>query len=525
MLQVFAASALVATVALSPVVGLCAPAPSVATQQGVLLGLQGGDVTAFLGVPYAAPPVAANRWRSPQPAPAWSGVRDARAVGASCPQVRWEPEPPYTAEFDQRGQTNEDCLFLNIWTPRTTHGRSPVVVFIHGGGFSGGSGGMPLYNGSHLASNGVVVVTINYRLGIFGYLAHPDLSAEDPRHTSGDYGLEDQIAALKWVKANIAQFSGDPANVTIAGESAGAISVNSLIISPDAAGLFAKAVAFSGSGMGFPAPTLAQAEQRGVQLANRLGARTAAELRALPLERLLSADLDPPPGPDGGLRFSFWPVVDNRILPSDPEGRNSRPQSVVPLMTGFNADENSSVSVSTIADLRRQSAIWFGASADNILSLYPHATDTEAQASARLLARDRYMTSLLMWTDARAQASGQPIYRYLYDQPSPAWSGRSYGAFHTAGIPYVFGNLDRAARPYGPKDRAVSNQMQARLISFARDGRPGGTGLPAWPVAKPGDGMVMTLGLRPRRRMAVSTPARFEALRHFADAGGSLLIF
>lgn len=518
---------LTVVVALLPLAAAASPQPSstVSLAQGQLSGVAEDASTAFLGIPYAAPPLGPNRWRAPQPAPSWTGVRPAQKVGASCVQDHWSPFGPYTQEFLEAGPSSEDCLFLNVWTPSLAARKLPVIVWIHGGGFVGGSGGMRLTDGANLAAKGVVVVTINYRLGVFGYLAHPGLTAEDPRHTSGDYGLEDQVAALRWVRDNITRFGGDAKNVTVAGESGGAVSVNSLLLSPEASGLFQRAVAVSGAGMGIPAPKLSQAEEYGQAVAKGLGAKDVAALRALPADRLLAGVIEPAPGPGGSPRFAFWPVVDGKILPEDPNHGSSRPRSVVPLMTGFNTDENSLVVATTTADFERYARAWFGAHADKIMALYPHATDDEAVASAHLLARDRYMTSLILWTDARATGSGQPIYRYLYDHPSPTAGGPSFGAFHTAGVPYIFGVLDPAARPYGPKDREVSAQLQGYLVNFMKRGDPNGGGLPAWPRMLPTRPTVMALGLRPGQRAAVSTPARFEALRTFAEAGGVLSLF
>ena len=513
--------------ALLPLAAAASPPPSstVSLAQGQLSGVTQGASTAFLGIPYAAAPVGPNRWRRPQPAPSWKGVRPATKVGASCAQDLWQPFGPYTQEFLEAGPTSEDCLFLNVWTPTSTTGKWPVLVWIHGGGFAGGSGGMPMMNGAPLASKGAVVVTINYRLGIFGYLAHPGLTAEDPRHTSGNYGLEDQIAAVRWVRNNIARFGGDPEDVTIGGESGGAVSVNSLLLSPEARGLFQRAVAVSGTGMGIPAPKLHQAEEYGLAVAKALRAKSVADLRALSTDRVLAGVIEPAEGPAGAPRFAFWPVVDGTILPEDPNDRSSHPRSIVPLMAGFNADENSVVVATTIADFEKYVRAWFGDHADKIMALYPHATDEEAVASVHLLARDRYMTSLILWTSARTKGSGQRIYRYLYDHPSPTASGPSFGAFHTAGVPYIFGNLDPAARPYGPKDREVSEQLQGYLVNFMKHGDPNGGGLPAWPKTLPTGLAVMALGLQPGERTAVSNSARFEALRAFAADGGVLCLF
>lgn len=508
-----------------PAVSTAAPAPIVSVAQGQLSGKSQGSVTAYLGVPYAAAPIGANRWRPPQPARPWGGVRTGDTLGASCMQDRWPPFGPYTRAFVDVGPVSEDCLFLNVWSPVQKAGPLPVLVWIHGGGFVGGAGATPINDGARLAAKGAVVVTINYRLGVFGYLAHPGLTAEDPRHTSGNYGLEDQVAALKWVRDNIARFGGDPKNVTVAGESGGAVSVSSLLISPEAAGLFQRAVAVSGTAMGFAAPTLSQAEQYGVKLAQGLGADNVAALRAVPAEKILAGVIEPPPGPGGAPGFAFWPVADGSILPTDPNNAAAPLTTSATLLTGYNTDENSLVVATSQADFEKYARAWFGAQAPAIMALYPHGTDAEAIASIHLLARDRYMTALRLWTDARLSRGGPSLYRYLYDHPSPVADGPGFGAFHTAGVPYIFGTLDTADRPYGPVDRAISEQLQGYLINFLRRGDPNGPGLPVWSKADVTGGTVMEIGDHPGARAAVSSPARFEALKAFVANGGALRLF
>lgn len=499
--------------------------PIVTVAQGALAGKPEGMVTAFLGIPYAAPPIGPNRWRPPLPAARWSGVRLANAYAASCTQALWPAVGPYTKEFLTTGPVSEDCLYLNVWRPAGRIKPAPVLLWIHGGGFVGGSGAAPHYDGARLAAKGVVVVTINYRLGVFGYLAHPALTAEDPRHTSGNYGLQDQIAALKWVKQNIARFGGDPSNVTVGGESGGAVSVNALIVSPDAVGLFAKGAAYSGTSMGFLAPRLVEAERYGVALARSLKAETASDLRAIPAERVLAAAGNPAPGPAGVPRFAFWPVVDNAVLPEDPNDGSSRPRSVVPLLTGYNTDENFIMSVKGPVDLELYAEAWFGDRAGRILALYPHATDLEARESAKILARDRYMTALVRWTDARTTRYGEVVFRYLYGHPTPVATGPSYGAFHTAGMPYLFGNLDTTSHPYTADDRTVSDVWQRGLLNFMKYGSPGKGNVTEWPQVTPGNLTVMKIGLKSELAPAVSNPARFAALSQFAAEGGVLMLF
>jgi len=504
---------------------LAEPTPPVSIEQGQVVGKMSGAIASYLGIPYAAPPVGPNRWRPPQPGENWTGVRAATSYGAACNQLPVQPSVPYSKEYVTPGPFSEDCLFLNVWTSGAMNKKRPVFVWIHGGGFTNGSGSLAMFDGAALASKGTVVVTINYRLGPFGYLAHPGLSAEDPHHSSGTYGLQDQIAALKWVQRNIAQFGGDPGNVTVGGESAGAISTNGLILSPLAAGLFRRAVVISGSGMGFPAPTLHEAEQTGLAVAASLGARDVAELRAVPADKLLAATPWIPEEPPATPKFTYWPVVDGWVLPSDPDIGLSHPRSPVPMMTGFNADENFLVSVKTVADFQKYVSGWFGSHADRVLALYPHETDAQATASARILARDRYMTSLLLWVSARNGNSKQKIYQYIYDHPAPTFTGPNLGSFHSAGLPYFFGNLDPTIRPFGPDDQRVSDQVQGYLLAFIATGNPNGPGRLDWPVAKDSSSRVMALGLKPGLREAVSSPARFEALRAYVADGGRLCLF
>jgi para-nitrobenzyl esterase len=511
--------------------GGCASAPEATTvkvEQGTLQGVTGESVVAFLGVPFAAPPVGDLRWRPPAPAAKWAGVRKADHFGASCYQPYPAPSfGPYTKEFTDTPAPSEDCLFLNVWAP-VKKGTYPVLVWIHGGGFIGGSGAVPIYDGANLAAKGAVVVSINYRVGPLGFLAHPALSAEDAHRSSGNYGLLDQIAALKWLKANVAQFGGDPANITIAGQSAGAASVDDLLVSPLAAGLFRQAVAESGSGMGVESPALSAAEKEGESFARYLGASTAAALRAVPAAKVQAAvymPVGPTPPPADLPKIRFRPPVDGYVLTADPSDPQTPAFGKVPLLTGFNSDEDAADAIKTVADFEKDVRGRFRNHADKILSLYPHETDADARASAKLLARDRYLSSLMLWTEARAKGAGSVIYRYEFTQPVPVAKGPGFGAFHTAEVPYLFGNLDTSLRPYGDTDRAVANLVQGYWLNFARTGNPNGHGLPQWPMVTPGNDTAFKLGAKPIAGPAASSPERFAALRDFVADGGSLSLF
>lgn len=499
-----------------------AAAPRASVHAGTLAGLQRGTVDVFLGVPYARAPVGALRWRAPEPATPWNGVRAATTFGPSCPQL-W-PQPgfgPYTREFIDVPKPDEDCLNLNVWTPATRHGALPVFVWIHGGGFGGGAGAIEIYDGSALAAQGVVVITINYRVGVFGFLAHPELTREAAGSGAGNQGLQDMIAALRWVHDNVRAFGGDPRRVTIGGQSAGAVAVNDLIVSPAARGLFARAIAQSGSAFGIPAIPLAEAEHSGELLAETLGVRSLAEMRALDVERVRSAVLGYlEPERAGARQLTLRPVLDGAVLPVDPILGTSRPVSNVPLLTGFTADEFSSPQGTTAAAFEQDVRRRFGKHSDRLLALYPHANDAEATASARALARDAYMAPLLFWADARTRTAGQRIYPYLYEHPAPVSAPPSWGTFHTSEVPYIFGVLDRARRPYSGADERIAVQLQGYWLNFIRSGDPNGGALPRWPRFAKGATQVMGIGDAPGPRAAVSSPERLAALRAYAQDGG-----
>ena len=503
-----------------------AAAPVVNAHGGTVEGIDQGPTQAFLGVPFAAPPVNELRWRAPQPAARKQGTRKAVAFGASCMQS-W-PVPtfgPYTAEFVDTPAVSEDCLFLNIWRPAQAARNLPVFVWVHGGAFLGGSGAVPIYDGKGLAARGAVVVTINYRAGVFGFLAHPKLSAENPRKTSGNYGLLDQVAALKWVRDNIVAFGGDPRLVTVSGQSAGAASVEALLVMPAARGLFQRAIVQSGPGIAIGSPPLATAEKDGLAFAKRFGDLNMTKLRALSaarvqaeMEKVLAA-----PGPDGGRpSVPFLPVTDGVELPADPDDPRTSMASQVPLVVGYTSDEALAPPPASIADFERNVRNRFGASAARLLDLYPHATNAEAMDSARVLARDTYMGALVLWIEGRAGAGRQPVFAYRFDQAVPVAKPPSFGAFHTAEVPYLFGAMDASLRPYGEVDRRVSTLMQDYWLNFMRSGDPNGAGLPLWSRTLSGGAGVMLIGPNPVFTTAVSSPQRMDALREYVAAGGKL---
>ena len=522
---------LLATLLLTLAGGARATELTVHTHSGELTGIREGAVTAFLGVPYAKPPVSELRWRAPERVEPWAGVREASHFGGSCYQP-W-PAPlfgPFTPEYVNTPEPSEDCLYLNVWTPATAGRGLPVLFWIHGGAFLGGSGSVPIYDGRHLAERDVVVVTINYRVGPFGFLAHPELWSQSAQGGSGNFGLLDMIAALRWVHENIAAFGGDPNQVTIAGQSAGAAAVNDLMVAPRAKGLFARAIAESGSGMGAAPPSREEAEKAGESFAQSLGAAHLAQLRSLPAEKIQAAVTLPLRGgidtKDRPPRLPFSPVLDAAVLTANPEDPKATVQSAVPLLTGYCADEGLGPGTKvTVAGFERTVGSRYGAHAPAILALYPHRNDSEATASAYTLDRDRYMASLLLWSQERTRAAGQRIYPYLFDHPVPTAKPPSWGTFHTAEVPYVFRQLATTYRPYTSKDWAVADQLSEYWLNFIRHGDPNDGKQPTWHPASESGTDVMGLGDRVGDRPAVSSPERLAALRAFVADGGRLSLF
>ncbi len=390
----------------------------VSTALGIVEGTTGPDgVRAFKGIPFAAPPVGDLRWQPPQPVKPWVGVRRADHFGPRAMQR------PIFGDMNFRSDgVSEDCLYLNVWTPAgSATNRLPVLGYFFGGGFMAGDGSEPRYDGASMASKGIVAVTVNYRLNVFGFMAHPDLTRESPHHASGNYGLLDQSAALRWVRENIAAFGGDPAKITIAGESAGSISVCAQMASPLSKDLIAGAIGESGSPMGTLTPVaLAEAEQMGVRFANKLEAKSLADLRKLPAKQVLDATAEP--------GFGRFPLnVDGYFLPRDPvEIFAAGEQAHVPLLAGWNSEEMTGRSVlgqaqPTVDSFRKAVERLYHDRAGQILEVYKPATDADVEQVATDLAGDRFIGfSTWKWTDLQARTSGKPVYRYYYAHPRPA---------------------------------------------------------------------------------------------------------
>ena len=462
----------------------CSPAKAqtVTAPAGAVRGATDDGIANFKGIPFAAPPVGDMRWRPPAPAASWTGVRDATRFGAACIQPTPVVQTIYSANI---GATSEDCLTLNVWTPSTT-GKAPVMVWIHGGALVSGSSKETLYDGARLAREGVVVVSINYRLGVLGWLAHPDLSAETPLGISGNYGLMDQVAALEWVKRNIESFGGDPDNVTIAGESAGGLSVLYLMASPLADGLFDRAIAQSAYMISTPELKTARF---GAPSAEGAGSALSRTLQAPSLRALRS--MDPQTLTDraamGG--FATFGVVDGKVLPRQIVDAFDRgEQARVPVLAGFNSGEIRSLRMlapatpGSAADYERIIRERYGDMADAFLRLYPSSDMGES-----ILATSR--DALYGWTSERMvrsqTAAGQPSFLYLFDHGYPAADSAGLHGFHASELPFTFGTLDRTP-PAWPKvpdtadERRLSDAMVGYWTSFVRTGQPQAPDAPAW---------------------------------------------
>ncbi len=469
-----------------------AQSPNIPTESGAISGVSEGGLNIYKGIPFAAPPIGDLRWRPPVPLTPWTGTRTSDAFAPACMQtgVSMPGEAPPAV--------NEDCLYLNIWTPaKETNAPEPlpVIVWIYGGGYINGSASMPLYWGDRLAHKGVIAVTIAYRIGPLGFLALPELTRESQHHSSGNYGLMDQIAALEWIQRNIAAFGGDPKNVTIAGQSSGAISVSILMASPRAKGLFQRAIAESG-GLFEPlqlAPKylLANAERDGEKYAASLGATSLQELRRLPANKLT--------GNAGGI---VHPVIEPYILPASPyEAFTTGQQNDVPLLLGSNADEAraltdvTQVKAATFdSDLEHS----FGALPPQLVSAYPHATDPEAKQARLNLERDlRFGWDMWAWARLQAGTGHSSVYYYWFTLQPPFPVGSVYegwGASHFAELWYVFDHLDQQPWRWSTADRKVAEEISSYWVNFAESGKPNGPGLPQWPAFTNADSKVLYLG-------------------------------
>ncbi len=479
----------------------------VRTASGLVEGLVApGGVREFRGIPFAASPVGALRWQPPQPAAPWKGMRDATSFGPRCMQL-----PIFSDMVFRSDGMSEDCLYLNVWAPPRgkASSRLPVLLYFYGGGFVAGDGSEYRYDGASMARRGIVVVTANYRLGVFGFLALPALAAESPHHAAGNYGLLDQVAALKWVRESIAAFGGDPHRITIGGESAGSISVCALMVSPLSRALIAGVIGESGGMVGNIAPVpLDTAEQRGEAFVRGLGETTLVALRALPADSLLRATRSV------SLR-TFREAVDGWFLPASPaQIFAAGAQAHVPLLAGWNSQEGYWTDLlgnapPTPDNWAAKVRSLFGGSASEALRLFPGTDATQVIASGTLLAGARFTAfSTWKWAEMHGRA-GQRVYRYLYAHPRPApkvpgTAPPPPGAVHSAEIEYVLGNLaTNQVYPWSPQDDSVSAATEAYFANFVKTGDPNGAGLPDWPAAYSGDTVrIMVLDVRPRAEAA-----------------------
>ncbi|HET7299413.1 MAG TPA: carboxylesterase/lipase family protein [Oleiagrimonas sp.] len=482
--------------------------PKVHVEAGTLSGIHDAatGLDEFKGIPYAAPPVGSRRWKPPQPATAWKGVRKADRFGPRCMQ-----RPLFGDMVFRSDGMSEDCLYLNVWTPAAHAAEKlPVLVYFYGGGFVAGDGSEPRYDGASLAQHGIVTVTVNYRLGVFGFLALPALAKESPRHATGNYGLLDQVAALRWVKRNIAAFGGDPQRITIGGESAGSMSVSALMASPLSKDLMQGAIGESGSMLGNLTPRPRDlAEKQGVAFRRHVGVHTLAELRALPAKTLLTAT-----GDEGVTRF--MPDIDGYFLPRAPEAiYQAGQQAHVPLLVGSNSHEGYYAyllnhATPTPAHYRAAVKQLFGAHSDEALALYPGHDEAEVKASGTALSGDRFIAfATWRWMQLQHQAGKAAVYYYYFTQPRPAArdgsAGPGTGAVHSGEIEYALGNLaGNHVYAWTPADRKVSAIMQGYFAHFIKTGNPNGASLPTWPAATPN-----RRGL-PRQVIGVDTHTRMD---------------
>ena len=503
-----------------------ASAPRAQTVNGAVQGVTlASGVRAFRGVPFAAAPERENRWRPPQPVHNWQGVRMADRFADQCMQARVFGDMMF-----RNSGVSEDCLYLNVWAPANARPNAglPVLVYYYGGGFVAGDGSEPRYDGESMAKRGIVVVTTSYRLGVFGFFSHPELTAESPHHASGNYSLMDQGAALQWVRDNIARFGGDPKRVTIAGESAGSFAVSAQMASPMARDLIAGAIGESGAFFSttISTPTRDSTEKIGTAFAQKVGAPTLAALRALSATELLDWS-----GRPGTPRFG--PNVDGWFFPEVPANIFlAGKQAKVPLLAGWNSEEMNARAVlqetPTPESMKVLFAKLYPNRADEAAKVFPASTPEEAQQSATDIASDRFIGySTWKWLDVHAKTSGKPVYRYLYARPRPPTVEAGVtpnlaggvtrggntppppparGAVHSAEIEYAMGNLaTNKVFAWTDDDRKVSQTMQGYFENFIKTGNPNGQGLPNWPM-----GAVDASGNAQRIRIDVETKAEPE---------------
>jgi len=498
--------------ALFPALAFAADDLTVKVEGGRIAGAltDDGKVASFLGIPYAAPPVGELRWKAPQPVVPWTDVRAAKEFGNHCMQAAAYPDMIFRDPAE-----SEDCLTVNVWAPLKAK-KMPVMVWIYGGGYQGGGASESRQDGQFLAQRGVIVVSMNYRLGIWGFLVHPELTAESPQHASGNYGLMDQAAALAWVKKNIEAFGGDPENVTLFGESAGSFSVSTQMASPLSKGLFQKAIGESGGAV-YSSGNIAKTrdEREAIDTAyveKAFGTTKLAELRNLSNEKLKTAVMSKEtPG-------RFGPDVDGYFLPDTVANiYKAGKQAHIPLIAGWNADEGGTQAKLSAATFGQFATKEFPGKEKEFIAVYPGGRDLEALVSGNAYAGDKFIAySTWRWLEAQVQTGQKPVYRYSFELGSPGdkYHTASAGAFHSDEISYVFGTL--ALRPgavWRPTDWVLSEKMGEYWTNFAKTGNPNGEGLVQWPEYKAQDWTVMHLNERP-----IALPDELRARYLFLDS-------
>ncbi len=478
--------------------------------KGMLEGnLDETGIVSFKGIPYAAPPVGNLRWKEPQPVQSWQGVRAAKNFGPRAMQP-----PIYSDMVFRSNGMSEDCLYLNVWTPNTK-GKLPVLVYFYGGGFVTGDGSESRYDGESMAQKGIVALTVNYRVGVFGLLAHPELSKESPHHVSGNYGLLDQSAALNWVKQNIAAFGGDPRKITIAGESAGSISVSAQMASPLSKHIIAGAIGESGSLLGaLPPAPMNNTEENGVRFAKGVGANSLAELRALDADTLLKLS-----SKYGVFRFPM--TIDGYFFPKEPLAiYQSGEQAHVPLLAGWNSEESGSGAIMgnypfTKDNFKKAVQLLYGMKAEEILKVYVVNSDDDVAQVSTDLASDIFMGfGTWRWTNLQTKTGTKPVYRYYYTHPRPP----AKRAVHSAEIEYAMGNLTYNKKyTWTDEDYKVSNLMQQYFANFIKTGNPNSSGLPNWPATSSSNVVpVMHIGVNPKV-VPAKNDVRYEVMQQLAQ--------
>ncbi len=481
--------------------------PQVITTNGILEGMEESGIHSFKGIPFAAPPIGDLRWKEPQPVKNWKGIRKSNKFGPRAMQR------PIFGDMGFRSDgISEDCLYLNVWTPAISpKAKLPVLVYFFGGGFLAGDGSEYRYDGESMARKGIVAVTVNQRLNIFGFMAHPELTKESPNHASGNYGLMDHTAALQWVRQNIAAFGGDPSRVTIAGESAGSFAVSAQMATPLSKKLFAGAIGESGSLMSTtPASSLEEGEKKGQKFCEMVGVKNIAALRKIPADKLLEIGANHE-------RELFKVIIDGYFLPQQPAAIfEAGKQAHVPLLVGWNSEEGNHQSIMVKEALTKENFTQavqklYGAQAADILKWYNPSTDNDVEQVATDLAGDRFIGfSTWKWSDLQATTGGSSVFRYMYERPRPAMRPEMGGvvaglaggiikdatikitpaakrAVHSSEIEYALGNLPtNRVYDWQPEDFKVSEIMQAYFVNFIKTGNPNGLGVPQWPAVMKG---------------------------------------